>query len=197
MGNQNKPIFMRKIFYSALMILSFAFTATAQNTTVSGTVKSSVDGLPLIGVNIIVKNTSSGAVSDFDGNFTISNVQSNATLVFTYLGFETLELPASVNMNVELAEDNESLDEVVLIGYGSKSRKDLTGSVSIVGSETIEKLRPVDVSQALQGTTTGVSVSTQSGSPGSGFRFLIRGVSSNTDNDPLLVVDGYIVSSPM
>ena len=158
---------MKRIFYTLLFTLAFATTATAQNISVSGTVKSSDDGLPLIGVNIIVKNTSSGAVSDFDGNFTISNVQSNATLVFTYLGFETLELSASVNMNVELAEDNESLDEVVLIGYGSKSRKDLTGSVSIVGSETIEKLRPVDVSQALQGTTTGVSVSTQSGSPGS------------------------------
>lgn len=186
---------MKKIFYTLLVSLTFATTAMAQNISVSGTVKSSADGLPLIGVNIIVKNTSSGAVSDFDGNFTISNVQPNATLVFTYVGFETLELPAASVMNVDLEEDNESLDEIVLIGYGSKSRKDLTGSVSIVGSETIEKLKPVDVSQALQGTTTGVSVSTQSGSPGSGFRFLIRGVSSNTDNDPLLVVDGYIVSS--
>ena len=186
---------MKKVFFVLLLSLAFAFNATAQNITVNGTVKSSVDGLPLIGVNIIVKNTSSGAVSDFDGNFTISNVQSDATLVFTYVGFETLELPVSSQMNVELVEDSESLDEVVLIGYGSKSKKDLTGSVSIVGSETIEKLKPVDVSQALQGTTTGVSVSTQSGSPGSGFRFLIRGVSSNTDNDPLLVVDGYITSS--
>ena len=76
---------MRKIFYSALMILSFAFTATAQNTTVSGTVKSSVDGLPLIGVNVIVKDTSTGAVSDFDGNFTITNVQPNATLVLSLI----------------------------------------------------------------------------------------------------------------
>ena len=186
---------MKKIFYTLLVSLTFATTAMAQNISVSGTVKSSADGLPLIGVNVIVKNTSTGAVSDFDGNFTISNIQPNATLVFTYVGFETLELPAATVMNVALAEDNESLDEIVLIGYGSKSRKDLTGSVSIVGSETIEKLKPVDVSQALQGTTTGVSVSTQSGSPGSGFKFLIRGVSSNTDNDPLLVVDGYIVSS--
>ena len=193
--NLIKLIFMKKVFFTLLLIFAFVFNATAQNVSVNGSVKSSVDGLPLIGVNIIVKNTSSGAVSDFDGNFTISNVQSGATLVFTYVGFESLELPVSSEMNVELVEDKESLDEVVLIGYGSKSRKDLTGSVSIVGSETIEKLRPVDVSQALQGTTTGVSVSTQSGSPGSGFRFLIRGVSSNTDNDPLLVVDGYIVSS--
>ncbi|MDC1355263.1 TonB-dependent receptor [Flavobacteriaceae bacterium] len=186
---------MKKMFYAALMTLAFASTAIAQNTTVSGTVKSNADGLPLIGVNIIVKNTSSGAVSDFDGNFTINNVQPNATIVFTYIGFETLELPASANMNVSLDEDNESLDEIVVIGYGSKNRKDVTGSVSIVGSETIEKLQPVDVSQSLQGTTTGVSVSSASGSPGSGFKFLIRGVSSNSSNDPLLVVDGYIVSN--
>ena len=83
---------MRKIFYSVLMTLAFAFTASAQNTTVSGTVKSSADGLPLIGVNVIVKDTSNGAVSDFDGNFTITNVQPNATLVFTYIGFQTKEL---------------------------------------------------------------------------------------------------------
>nr|AOE10580.1 TonB-dependent receptor [uncultured bacterium] len=186
---------MKKIFYTLLVCLAFATTATAQNISVSGTVKSSADGLPLIGVNIIVKNTSTGAVSDFDGNFILSNVQSNATLVFTYVGFETIELPASAEMIVNLNEDNESLDEIVLIGYGSKSRKDLTGSVSIVNSETIERLKPIDVAQALQGTTPGVSVTTQSGSPGSGFRFLIRGVSSNGGNDPLLVVDGYIVSS--
>jgi hypothetical protein len=148
---------MKKVFFTLLLSLAFAFNASAQNITVNGTVKSSVDGLPLIGVNIIVKNTSSGAVSDFDGNFTISNVQSDATLIFTYVGFETLELSASSQMNVELAEDSESLDEVVLIGYGSKSRKDLTGSVSIVGSETIEKLKPVDVSQALQGTSVWIS----------------------------------------
>ena len=182
---------MKKIFYTLLVCLAFATTATAQNISVSGTVKSSADGLPLIGVNIIVKNTSTGAVSDFDGNFTLSNVQSNATLVFTYVGFETIELPASAEMIVNLNEDNESLDEIVLIGYGSKSRKDLTGSVSIVGSETIEKLKPIDAAQALQGTTAGVSVSSSSGAPGSGFNILIRGVSSNGNNQPLIIVDGY------
>ena len=81
---------MKKVFFVLLFSFAFAFNASAQNVTVNGTVKSSVDGLPLIGVNIIVKNTSSGAVSDFDGNFSISNVQSDATLVFTYVGFETL-----------------------------------------------------------------------------------------------------------
>merc|ERR1711965_560505 len=97
-------------------------------------------------------------------------------------------------MEILLKEDNQALDEVILIGYGSKSQKDLTGSVSMVKSETIEKLKPVDVSQALQGRASGVSVTSSSGSPGSGFRVLICGVSSNSDNDPLVVVDGYIAS---
>jgi TonB-linked SusC/RagA family outer membrane protein len=170
---------------------SYAF---AQSFSVSGTVKSSADGMPLPGVNVLVKNTNNGAVTDFDGNFSLSSVSQNSIIVFTYIGFKTQELAATANMQVNLEEDNESLDEVVLIGYGSKSRKDLTGSVSMIKSETIEKLKPVDVAQALQGRASGVSVTTSSGSPGSGFRILIRGVSSNSDNDPLVVVDGYIAS---
>lgn len=185
---------MKKIFSSLLLIVFCASFSFAQTISVSGTVKSSVDGLPLPGVNVVVKNTSNGAVTDFDGNFSLSNVASNAVVVFTYIGFKTLELPVSASMQVAMVEDNESLDEVILIGYGAKSRKDVTGSVSMVKSETIEKLKPVDVAQALQGRSTGVSVTTASGSPGSGFRVLIRGVSSNSDNDPLVVVDGYIAS---
>jgi TonB-linked SusC/RagA family outer membrane protein len=181
---------MRKIFYSALMILAFAFTATAQNTTVSGTVKSSVDGLPLIGVNVIVKDTSTGAVSDFDGNFTITNVQPNATLVFTYLGFQTKELPASANMNVSLDEDSESLDEIVVIGYGTQKKKEVTGAVTVLGSKAIEKLNPVRVEQALQGQVAGVNVTSGSGSPGAGSNIRIRGVSTNGDSRPLILVDG-------
>jgi len=181
---------MKKIFYSALMTLAFVFSATAQNTTVSGTVKSSADGLPLIGVNIIVKNTSSGAVSDFDGNFTINNVQPNATLVFTYIGFETKELAASTNMTVSLSEDNESLDEIVVIGYGTQKKKEVTGAVTVIDSKAIERLNPVRVEQALQGQVAGVNVTSNSGSPGAGSNIRIRGVSTNGDSNPLILVDG-------
>jgi len=181
---------MKKIFYSALMTLAFVFSATAQNTTVSGTVKSSADGLPLIGVNIIVKNTSSGAVSDFDGNFTINNVQPNATLVFTYIGFETKELAASTNMSVSLSEDNESLDEIVVIGYGTQKKKEVTGAVTVIDSKAIERLNPVRVEQALQGQVAGVNVTSNSGSPGAGSNIRIRGVSTNGDSNPLILVDG-------
>ena len=184
---------MRKIFYSVLMTLAFAFTASAQNTTVSGTVKSSADGLPLIGVNVIVKDTSNGAVSDFDGNFTITNVQPNATLVFTYIGFQTKELSASVNMNVSLDEDNETLDEIVVIGYGTQKKKEVTGAVTVLGSKAIEKLNPVRVEQALQGQVAGVNVTSGSGSPGAGSNIRIRGVSTNGDSAPLILVDGIRV----
>jgi len=181
---------MKKIFYSALMTLAFAFTASAQNSTVSGTVKSSVDGLPLIGVNVIVKDSSTGAVSDFDGNFTITNVQPNATLVFTYIGFETKELLATANMDVSLDEDNESLDEIVVIGYGTQKKKEVTGAVTVLGSKAIEKLNPVRVEQALQGQVAGVNVTSNSGSPGAGSNIRIRGVSTNGDSRPLILVDG-------
>ena len=184
---------MKKICYSVLMTLAFAFTAYAQNTTVSGTVKSSVDGLPLTGVNVIVKDTSTGAVSDFDGNFTITNVQPNATLVFTYIGFQTKELPASANMNVSLDEDNETLDEIVVIGYGTQKKKEVTGAVTVLGSKAIEKLNPVRVEQALQGQVAGVNVTSGSGSPGAGSNIRIRGVSTNGDSAPLILVDGIRV----
>ncbi len=184
---------MKKIVYSALMTLAFAFTATAQNTSVSGTVTSSADGLPLIGVNIIVKDTSTGAVSDFDGNFTISNVQPNSTLVFTYIGFVTKELLASSNMAVSLEEDNAQLDEIIVIGYGSQRKKEITGAVSVVSSETIEKLNPVRPEQALQGQVAGVNITTNSGTPGGGSTISIRGVSTNGDSRPLILVDGNVV----
>ena len=184
---------MKKIFYSALLTLAFALTATAQNKTVSGTVKSSADGLPLIGVNVIVKDTSTGAVSDFDGNFTITNVQPNATLVFTYIGFETKELLASANMNVSLNEDNETLDEIVVIGYGTQKKKEVTGAVTVLGSKAIERLNPVRVEQALQGQVAGVNVTSGSGSPGAGSNIRIRGVSTNGDSAPLILVDGIRV----
>jgi hypothetical protein len=190
----NKPNFMKRIIYSLMLIVLCSSFSFSQTFSVSGTVKSSVDAMPIPGVNIVVKNTSNGTVTDFDGNFVLSDVSAGSVLVFSYVGYQTLELPASSSMDVSLSEDNEALEEVILIGYGSKSKKDVTGSVSMVNSETIEKLKPVDVAQALQGRASGVSVTTSSGSPGSGFRILVRGVSSNSDNDPLVVVDGYIAS---
>ena len=121
---------MKKASYYVLIAFLFVASASAQNITVNGTVTSSGDGLPLIGVNVKVQNTNTGAVSDFDGNFSISNVVPGAVLEFTYLGFESKELPAQSKMSIALIEDNESLEEIVLIGYGSQRKSDLTEILS-------------------------------------------------------------------
>ena len=184
---------MKKTTYYVLIVILFVATASAQNITVNGIVTSSVDALPLIGVNVKVQNTNTGAVSDFDGNFSISNVVPGAILEFTYLGFEPKELPASVNMTVSLTEDNESLDEVVVIGYGTQKKKEVTGAVTVIGSKAIEKLNPVRIEQALQGQVAGVNVTSNSGSPGSGSNIRIRGISTNRDSRPLILVDGNVI----
>jgi len=174
-------------------ILSFTgLLVTAQTYEVKGTVTDAF-GEPLPGVTILVKDTSKGASTDFDGNFVIADVNNGETLVFSYIGFLTKEIVIT-NANpltVQLDEDTQSLEEVVVIGYGTQKKKDLTGAVSVVGAETLEELKPVDAALALQGTTAGVTVNTASGSPGGDVNILIRGVSSNSNNNPLVIVDGY------
>jgi len=181
------------------IILSFfigliGLVATGQTYEIKGTVSDS-GGNPLPGVSIVVKNTAKGASSDFDGNFVVSNVSKGETLVFSYLGFTTKEIVInnSNDLIVVLAEDTQSLDEVVVIGYGTQRKKEITGAVSVVSTETIEKLKPTQIEQALQGQVAGVNVTTNSGSPGGSSTISIRGVSTNGDSRPLILVDGNVV----
>jgi len=171
-----------------------SLTATAQTYEIKGTVSDS-GGNPLPGVSLVVKNTARGASSDFDGNFIISNISQGETLVFSYLGFSTKEIVInnSNDLNVVLVEDTQSLDEVVVIGYGTQRKKEITGAVSVISTETIEKLKPTQIEQALQGQVAGVNVTTNSGSPGGGSTISIRGVSTNGDSRPLILVDGNVV----
>ena len=182
---------MRHSLFIFLALFCLAFTS-AQNVDISGTIQDE-SGTPIPGVNIIVKNTTKGSVSDFDGNFTVAGVDIGSTLTFSYIGYVSQELVVKNNskLTITLAEDIAKLDEVVVIGYGAQKKKDVTGAVSIISSETLEELRPIDAAQALQGTSAGVSVTAPSGSPGGGFNILIRGVSSNGDNGPLVIIDGY------
>ncbi|MGK4568917.1 carboxypeptidase-like regulatory domain-containing protein [Flavobacterium sp. 3HN19-14] len=176
-----------------ILLLSSAF-GFAQNYDIGGTVKESATGFPLPGVSIQVKNATQGTISDLDGNFTLKGVPSGTTVVFTYVGFQNYEYKvtnANSNMAVSLREESKSLDEVVVIGYGTQKKKDLTGSVGLLDSKTIDKIRPAKVDQALQGTVTGVIVSGNNGSPGAGFDVKIRGVSSNQVNRPVAIIDGY------
>ncbi len=177
-----------------LLLLTLLTSITyAQETSVSGTVKDNTD-MPLLGVNVIVKNTAKGTSTDFDGNFTLNNVSVNSILEFSYVGYQTQEVTITQNnqvLNIILVESAESLDEVVVIGYGSQKKKEVTGAVSLVSSKTIEELRPLEASQALQGTTSGVTVNSASGSPGTNYNIVIRGISSNGNNQPLFIIDGY------
>ncbi|MFD1095004.1 SusC/RagA family TonB-linked outer membrane protein [Salegentibacter chungangensis] len=178
-----------------LFLLCFASISAlhAQTFSVSGNVKEAETNIPLLGVNIIVKNTSNGVVTDFDGNYTIDNVSQGDVLVFSYVGYTTKEVTVTDQrlINVTLETDSQALEEIVVIGYGTQQRKDITGAVSVVNNQTIEDLKPIKVEQALQGTAAGVNVTPESGAPGSGININIRGIASNSENGPLVLIDGY------
>ncbi|AVR45610.1 TonB-dependent receptor [Christiangramia fulva] len=170
----------------------FVLSAYAQNRQVTGTVVSS-NGEPLPGVNVIQKGTSNGVVTDFDGNYTINLEQNEPqVLVFSFVGFQPVEEEVNNRsmINVTL-EDGGKLDEVVVIGYGTQKRSDVTGAISSLSSERIQDAPPVAPEQILQGKVTGVNIVQNSGQPGSGSTVRIRGISSiSAGNNPLYVIDG-------
>lgn len=185
---------MKQVFYF-LILICCAATATAQSLTISGTVKDQSFNEPLPGVSVFIKDSSNGTATDFDGNFEISNVEVGSVLVFSYIGFVSKEIVIANDtiLNITLLEDVSALDEVVVIGYGTQTKKEITGAVAVIGSETIEELNPTQVEQALQGQVAGVNVTAASGSPGSGSNIRIRGISTNGDNRPLILVDGNVI----
>ncbi len=159
---------------------------------VKGTVVD-INGEPLIGVGVLVKGTNTGAVTGLDGSFTV-NASPDDILVFSSVGFVELELPASADLSrVVLEEDSELLDEVIVIGYGTTTRKSATGSVEAVRTELLENRPVANVTQALQGAAANVVIQRKSFNPnGESTNFNIRGISTTTDNTPLFVIDGLI-----
>lgn len=193
-----KDKYWQKLFscFSFIAFLFMGSIASGQNLSVSGTVTTFEDGHPLPGLNVIVKGTSNGVQTDFDGNYTIKSVSGDATLVFSYLGFITQEVPIDNRtiINVALKTDQESLDEVVVIGYGTVKKSDLTGAVSSVKGEQIEKSTGTSIENAMQGRMAGVKITSSEGTPGSGLSINVRGTSSiNGGSDPLYVIDGVPV----
>ena len=175
-----------------LLLSTFGF---AQNYDIGGVVNESANRLPLPGVNVQVKNSSLSTMTDFDGKFSLKGVATGSTLVFSYLGYKNTEYKvssANKSISINLQEDVQSLEQVVVIGYGSQKKKEVTGSVSVVDSRTLSILKPVKIEQALQGTVSGVNVTTQSGAPGAALDIRIRGVATNGNNAPLTIIDGYI-----
>ncbi|MGM0934413.1 MAG: SusC/RagA family TonB-linked outer membrane protein [Bacteroidota bacterium] len=183
---------MKKFLFSILLLFGGVFSMQAQTFTVEGNVTDE-NGMPLLGVNVLVKGETRGTTTDFDGNFSISGVSEENVLVLSYVGFETKEIPVEGEsfLNIVLNSDSAALEEVVVIGYGTQQRKDITGAVSVVSSETIEEMKPIRLEQALQGTAAGVNVTPSSGAPGAGININIRGVASNSVNGPLVLIDGY------
>ena len=177
------------------ILLSTSFTMFAQQT-VKGVVKEKATGEYLPGVSIVVKGTTRGSQTDFDGNFTIEKVKTGDTLVFRYLGYADKEIIIGSNFNlaVELEESSEQLEEIVVVGYGTTTVRDATGSVEAITEKEFTKGNIVTPENLLSGRVAGVNIVT-SGAPGSGSEIRIRGGSSlNASNNPLIVVDGLPMS---
>lgn len=180
---------------NTILLISFFLAhilVFAQNEiTVSGTVSDDLG--PLAGASVVVKGTTTGTQTDFDGNFTLNNVPADGTLVISYIGYSTQEIlvDGRTSITVTLAEDAEALEEVVVVGYGTQKKADLTGSIATVKSEEITKTPTGAAMQALQGKVAGLQV-VSSGAPGTGPSIRVRGLGSFVDgaSDPLYVVDG-------
>ena len=179
----------------ALIFLTTPVLVTAQTKTITGSVKDAETGDPLLGVTIVVKGSTVGAVTDYDGNYTIQAPE-GATLVFSYVGYESREIPLDgrSEIQVTLSPEATKLDEIVVIGYGTSSRKLLTSSVSDVSGEALEGTPGVGIEGALQGRAAGVQINQNSGTPGAAPTIRVRGITSIFGSStPLYVVDGIPV----
>ncbi|WP_373399461.1 TonB-dependent receptor plug domain-containing protein [Algoriphagus halophilus] len=165
--------------------------------TVSGVVLDDTNS-PLPGVSVIEKGTSNGVVTDLDGKFTLTVNSEESVLIFSFIGMQTIELPVGDRrtFNLTMTPDETSLDEVIVVGYGTVKKSDLTGSVGVVGSEELLKAPINNALQGLKGKVAGVNVFLNSGSPSSSPRVLIRGLGTiNSSSQPLYVVDGVVMEN--
>ena len=187
---------MKKLL-SVLFILSFTLAAVyAQNIQIKGTVVSGTDNEPLPGVNVVVKgNTSTGTITDFNGTFTLS-APADAILSISYIGFKSQEIAVKGHKDIKivLQEDSETLDEVVVVGYGVQKKSVVTASIAKVSADDLASTAPVRMDNALKGLASGVTVTSSSGQPGAAAQIRVRGVGTiRTENgaaDPLYIVDG-------
>lgn len=192
-----KPTYhtLSKRGYITLLALLVSIITFAQGITVKGVVIDETD-IPLIGATVQVKGGQAGAATDLDGNFTLT-VNKNATLVVSYIGYLTQEVKVQGKnqLTIKLVPDSKTLDEVVVVGYGTMKKSDLTGSVSSVSAKDVEGFQTSSIAGALGGQIAGVQITSTDGTPGAGFNISIRGVGTLTgDASPLYIVDGFEVS---
>ena len=187
--------FLKRTLGVVLLLCMLPCGAYAQKITVKGTV-SAADG-PVIGATVKVKGAQGGTITDYDGNYAI-DAQSNATLVFSYVGYQTQEVKVSGRrvIDVTLHEDEALLNEVVVVGYGTMRKSDLTGAVTQVDNKAFEKSVTTSIDQVLQGRAAGVQIQANTGTPGGSSTIRIRGTNSlNASSQPIFVIDGVIIDS--
>ena len=181
-----------KRFFTVTFLLVSSVMLAQQN--ISGTVMEQDTGGGLPGVTIVISGTDRGTTTDFDGNFTISANKGDVLLI-SYIGFDSQEITVGdeTSIIVQLVEGQNKLNEIVVTGYGTQIKKEVTGAVAVIGAESIEKLNPVRIEQALQGQVAGVNITSSSGAPGAASNIRIRGIATNGDNRPLILVDGNVI----
>lgn len=187
----------RNLRMGLLVVITMFFSvANAQKSQVTGKVKDEQTGETLPGVNVVIKGTSSGTVTDADGNFSLE-AASDDVLVFTFVGFASREVAVAgrTTMEILLTTDITSLEEVVVVGYGTQKKSVVTGSISSVKGTDLESMPITRIEQALQGRTSGVTIAANSGQPGSSATVRVRGITTLNNNDPLYVVDGVVVDN--
>ena len=181
-----------------LVFVTFCCTTAIAQIHIKGTVVSDNDSEPMVSVAILESGTDNGCITDLDGNYSLEVKNSNATLIVSFIGYQTqtVDVNGRSEIDIRMIEDSELLDEVVVVGYGVQRKSDLTGAVSSVNSDDIKNLSTIDAAAALQGKAAGIQVLNTSGAPGSGASIRIRGYSSNSDQlGPLLIVDGLKVDN--
>ena len=181
----------RKYVFVIAMLLSVSFTISAQ-IVIKGRVTDAKSGSDLIGVSVKVDGTAKGTITDTNGAYSISVPSESSVLSFTYIGYNVQKITVAKQkqINAALAENQQNLDEVIVVGYGTQKKSVVTASISRVSSDDLSKVAPVRVDDALKGVLSGVTVTTTSGQPGAGSQVRIRGIGTINNSDPLYIVDG-------
>ena len=188
---------MKRIVLFGLALFAAISIGVAQDRTVSGKVTSAEDGSPLPGVNVVVKGTTTGAVTDIDGNYKFTVPADGGILQFSFIGLQTIEVEIGSRsvIDVQMESDVEQLSEVIVTGYQSQLKREVTGAVASVGGDEIEGLPMQSFDRALQGRAAGTQIAAASGQPGGALNIRIRGIGSiNAGNDPLIIIDGIQVA---
>ena len=179
------------------LVVGLSYPVAAQNITVSGKVTSAEDGSTVPGANVLQKGTSNGVITDVDGNYTIS-VPGDATLVFSFIGYESQEVAVNgrSSISIALATDVQQLSEVVVVGYGTQEKKEITSSVASIDAKDFNQGNISDPAQLLQGKVSGLSVVRAGGDPNGSFNIRLRGLSTfGSNSQPLIIIDGVIGAS--